>query len=77
MGLLIKLGYKDLGYIPSKESQAFGKWITEATEIEFGTRSLRKAFFRHALAHDSIDRTWRQSCRPQWYPQQARPGIHP
>ena len=35
MGLLIKLGYKDLGYIPSKESQAFGKWITEATEIEF------------------------------------------
>ena len=35
MGLLIKLGYKDLGYIPSKESQAFGKWITEETEIEF------------------------------------------
>ena len=35
MGLLMKLGYKDLGYIPSKESQAFGKWITEATEIEF------------------------------------------
>lgn len=35
MGLLIKLGYKDLGYIPSKESQAFGKWITEATETEF------------------------------------------
>lgn len=40
MGVLIKLEYKDLGYIPSKESQAFGKWITEATEIEFGTRSL-------------------------------------
>lgn len=35
MGLLIKLGYKDLGYIPSKESQAFGKWITKATEEEF------------------------------------------
>lgn len=35
MGLLIKLGYKDLGYIPSKESQAFGKWITEETELEF------------------------------------------
>jgi len=34
MGLLIKLGYKDLGYIPAKESQAFGKWITEETEIE-------------------------------------------
>lgn len=35
MGLLIKLGYKDLGYIPSKESQAFGKWIIKATEEEF------------------------------------------
>ena len=34
MRLLIKLGYKDLGYIPSKESQAFGKWITESTELE-------------------------------------------
>ena len=34
MGLLIKLGYKDFGYIPSKESQVFGKWITEATEKE-------------------------------------------
>lgn len=32
MGLLIKLGYKDLGYIPSMESQAFGKWITKDTE---------------------------------------------
>ena len=35
MGLLIKLGYKNLGYIPSKESQAFGKWITKNTELEF------------------------------------------
>ena len=34
MGLLIKLGYKDFGYLPSKESQVFGKWITEATELE-------------------------------------------
>ena len=34
MGLLIKLGYKDLGYLPSKESQVFGKWITEVTELE-------------------------------------------
>ena len=36
MGLLLKLGYKNLGYISSKESQAFGKWITKATEVEFG-----------------------------------------
>ena len=34
IGLLIKLGYKDLGYLPSKESQVFGKWITKATETE-------------------------------------------
>lgn len=31
-GLLIKLGYKDLGYIPSTEAQAFGKWTTSDTE---------------------------------------------
>ena len=35
MGLLTKLGYKDLGYIASKDSQAFGKWITPMTEEEF------------------------------------------
>jgi len=35
MGLLAKLGYRNLGYIPSKESQAFGKWVTEATVEEF------------------------------------------
>ena len=40
MGLLIKLGYKNLGYIPAKESQAFGKWITESTEEEFAQASL-------------------------------------
>lgn len=34
MALLKKLGYKDMGYIPSKESQVFGKWITPATETE-------------------------------------------
>ena len=33
-GLLLKLGYRDLGYIPSMESQAFGKWITQVTEEE-------------------------------------------
>lgn len=40
MGLLKKLGYKDLGYIPSMESQAFGKWITKSTEEEFAQASL-------------------------------------
>ncbi len=35
IGLLIKLGYKDLGYVPSKESQAFGKWTTNDTDDEF------------------------------------------
>lgn len=32
--LLKKLGYKDMGYIPSMESQVFGKWTTPATEAE-------------------------------------------
>ena len=40
MGLLTKLGYKNLGYISSKQSQAFGKWITEMTEEEFAQVSI-------------------------------------
>ena len=33
--LLKKLGYKNLGYVPSMDSQAFGKWTTMDTEEEF------------------------------------------
>lgn len=32
--LLKKLGYKDMGYLASKESLVFGKWLTPATETE-------------------------------------------
>lgn len=39
MGLLTKLGYKDLGYIPSMESQAFGKWTKSNTEDEIAQLS--------------------------------------
>ena len=34
MALLKKLGYKDMGYIPSMESRVFGKWTNPATETE-------------------------------------------
>ena len=34
MNLLKKMGYKDMGYLPSIESQVFGKWTTPATEAE-------------------------------------------
>lgn len=34
MALLKKLGYKDMGYAPSVESQVFGKWTTPTTEAE-------------------------------------------
>ena len=34
MDLLKKLGYRDMGYIPSMESQVFGKWTNPATEAE-------------------------------------------
>lgn len=34
MALLCKLGYKDMGYIPSMTSQVFGKWTTPETEEE-------------------------------------------
>jgi ribosomal-protein-alanine N-acetyltransferase len=33
--MLKKLGYKNLGYVPSLDSQAFGKWTTMDTEEEF------------------------------------------
>lgn len=32
MGLLLKLGYQDLGYVPSMESQAFGNWTKKSAE---------------------------------------------
>lgn len=34
MVLLKKLGYKDMGYIPSMTSQVFGRWTTPATDAE-------------------------------------------
>ena len=34
VNLLKKLGYRDMGYLPSKDSQVFGKWVTPATESE-------------------------------------------
>lgn len=34
MVLLKKLGFKDMGYLPSMESRVFGKWTTAETEAE-------------------------------------------
>ena len=34
MALLQKLGYKDMGYLPTMESRVFGKWTTKATQEE-------------------------------------------
>lgn len=34
MALLKKLGYKDIGYVSSMESQAFGKWTPPITEAD-------------------------------------------
>lgn len=31
MGLLKKLGFRDLGYLPGKASRVFGKWLTPGT----------------------------------------------
>ena len=39
--LLEKLGFRDLGYIESKDSQIYGKWMTEETEAEIA-RIVRK-----------------------------------
>ena len=42
MALLKKLGYKDMGYIPSMESRVFGKWTTPATEAEIAQATKKK-----------------------------------
>lgn len=34
MALLKKLGYTDMGYLPAKDAQIFGKWLTEETQEE-------------------------------------------
>ena len=34
MALLKKLGYTDMGYLPAKDAQIFGKWLTEETRDE-------------------------------------------
>ncbi len=34
MNLLLKLGYRDMGYLPSKDSRVFGKWLTAESEAE-------------------------------------------
>ena len=39
IALLRKLGYKNLGYVPSMDSQAFGKWTTQETDEEFAQLS--------------------------------------
>ena len=40
MALLKKLGYKDMGYIPTMESRVFGKWTNPATEEEIAQAAL-------------------------------------
>ena len=40
MALLKKLGYKDMGYIPTMESGVFGKWTNPATEEEIAQAAL-------------------------------------
>lgn len=42
MSLLKKLGYKDMGYVPSMESQVFGKWTTPATETEIAQAVMKE-----------------------------------
>lgn len=42
IALLKKLGYKDMGYIPSMESQVFGKWTTPTTEAEIAQAVIRR-----------------------------------
>ena len=40
--LLKKLGYRDMGYAPSVESEVFGKWLTSTTEDEIKQATNKK-----------------------------------
>ena len=42
MGLLKKLGYRDLGYIAGMESQVFGKWVHPETVEEVAQAAKKK-----------------------------------
>ena len=42
MGLLRKLGYRDLGYIPGMESRVFGKWVHPETVEEVAEAARRE-----------------------------------
>lgn len=37
LGLVRKLGFEEMGYLPAMESQVFGKWLTQRTREEFET----------------------------------------
>lgn len=42
MALLQKLGYQDMGYLPSRTSQVFGKWTKPETDEELARITERK-----------------------------------
>ena len=42
MELLKKLGYQDMGYLPSRTSQVFGKWTKPETDAELASITIRK-----------------------------------
>lgn len=42
MALLKKLGYRDMGYLPSRNSQVFGKWTKPETDAELAQITIRK-----------------------------------
>ena len=42
MALLQKLGYQDMGYLPSRTSQVFGKWTKPETDAELAAITIRK-----------------------------------
>jgi len=47
MALLKKLGYEDMGYLPSKDSQVFGKWTTPETDAELTALTRTDCFSDH------------------------------
>lgn len=63
--LLLKLGYKDMGYIPQVESQMYGKWLLEQVQIT-PLRSEDTKAMVDLFLHPEIKKTYMLPDFPNW-----------
>lgn len=57
MSLLKKLGYADMGYLASKDSRVFGKWLQPGTYKEL-EQAVSKTMFQQITDRELLDKGW-------------------